>query len=37
MCRYQSMNIEVDIKIISSELFLNLTFFEWFNFCFDTI
>ena len=37
MCQYQSKNMEVDIKIISSESFLNLTFFEWFNFCFDVI
>ena len=37
MSRYQSKNMEVDIKIISSESFLNLTFFKPFNFCLDTI
>ena len=26
MCQYQSKNMEVDIKIISSTSFLNLTF-----------
>ena len=28
MCQYQSMYIEVEIKIISLESFSNLTFFE---------
>ena len=28
MCQYQSKNMEVDIKIISFESFLNLTFFN---------
>ena len=32
----KSKNMEVDIKIISSESFLILTFFKSFNFCFDT-
>ena len=37
MCQYQSMIIEVEIKIISFESFLNLTFLGLFNFCCDMI